>query len=78
MKPTIPDRYSATGPRRRCHPINVVLTNDFEPGVVQAFLAVRNDVTRGASAAGLTEGLLTDLLSDDETFDPRQTSKSTR
>ena len=34
-------------------------------GVIQAFLAVRNDVARDASAAGLTEDLLTDLLSDD-------------
>ncbi len=34
-------------------------------GLIQAFLAVRNDVARDASAAGLTERLLTDLLSDD-------------
>lgn len=68
--------------QRRGQDVAVILSmasyEQLRTGVVQAFLAIRNDVARDASAAGLTEGLLTDLLSDEQTLDPRRTSKSTR
>ena len=48
--------------QRRGQDVAVILSmasyEQLRTSVVQAFLAVRNDVARDASAAGLTEGLL--------------------
>ncbi|HEX5421881.1 MAG TPA: type II toxin-antitoxin system Phd/YefM family antitoxin [Gammaproteobacteria bacterium] len=57
--------------RRQDRDIAVVISMaDYErlrSGNVRAFLELRNEIADEAAAAGLTEGKLADLLSDDET-----------
>ena len=45
--------------------LSIAFYERLRDGVVQAFVDLRNDIAREASAAGLTEGALTELLTDD-------------